>query len=490
MPVGRVLGGSSVLNWMMYVRGNRRDYDNWAKLGNTGWSYQDVLRYFKKAEDYTGTRNTQTAAYHGDGGPLTVDDKRWHPPITEDILRAGRELGLPTIDPNGPEQIGFSIPDMTQRNGKRGSTDRSYLRPAASRPNLHVALNALVTKVIFDNNKRATGVEFEQLGLRRRIYVRREVILSAGAFGSPKILMLSGVGPAKHLRKHRIPVIENLRGVGRNLHDHPSIFGLTWTVNRGSAGDLFRIFNPQTVVEYIHKRQGPLSVPLGVEVNAWIRSEGRDDPMWPELQFLFISLTPAVDFGLLVTDGIGFRRSLFNTYFAPLKGREGFNIGPMLTRPLSRGTVKLSSNNPKHPPIINPNFLSHPRDVEVFVKGIKFAMAVGNTTTLKQRHGAKFYDRVLPGCEKEIFGSDKYWVCYTRTMAQTTYHPTGTCKMAPASDKKGVVDPRLRVRGVSGLRVIDGSIMPYIVSANLNAPIIMIGEKGADLIKQDWGLVI
>ncbi|KAK8384695.1 hypothetical protein O3P69_014339 [Scylla paramamosain] len=454
-PTGRALGGSSTINWMMYVRGNRRDFDKWEAMGNPGWSFDNVLKYFKKSEDYRGVRRPETAFYRGVGGPASVENKRWGTPLMHAILKAGNQLGYDVIDPNGPEQIGFSIPDMTTKNGRRGTSADSYIRPAViRRPNLHVVMNAFVTQILFDDRKRAIGVRFEQYGKVRTVMAQREVVVSAGAVGSPKLLMLSGVGPEEHLRRHKIPVVVNLPGVGENFQDHPSIFGLTWTA----------------IEEYSRHGTGPLSCPLGVEVNAWAMSE-EGDPYWPELQFLFVSGTPAFDYGLFVTDGIGYTRELFNKYYKSLIGLEGFTVGPMLTRPKSRGTV------------------SHPDDVATLVRGIKFALTVGNAPALREELGARFHSQPLPGCEREIPGSDPYWACYVRHMAKTTWHPVGSCKMAPPSDPLGVVDHTLKVRGVSGLRVVDGSIMPVITSGNTNAPCYMIGEKGADLIKEDWGVL-
>ncbi|XP_069950744.1 glucose dehydrogenase [FAD, quinone]-like [Cherax quadricarinatus] len=485
-PVGRTLGGSSVVNWMMYVRGNRRDFDNWEAMGNPGWSYKDVLKYFKKAEDYRGDRSSATASYHGYGGPASVETKRWGTPIMNAILKAGQQLGYQIIDPNGPEQIGFSIPDLTQRDGRRGSTAEAYIRPAAARPNLHVAMNAHVTQVVFNDQKRAVGIRFEQHGKIRTVLARREVVLSAGAVGSPHLLLLSGVGPAHHLKQHNIPVVLDLPGVGENFHDHPSIFGLSWSVNKGSGDSVLRLTRPEALQEYIKYQRGPLSCPFGVEVNAW--SLGEEDPQWPDVQYLFVSGTPALDYGFFITDGIGYRRELFKQHYLPLIGQEGFTIGPMLTRPKSRGTIRLSSSNPKAAPLIDPNYLSHPDDVKTLIKGIRFSLTVGEAPALRVEHGARFHDKVLPGCESEVFGSDEYWACYTRFMAKTTFHPVGSCKMGPASDPYSVVDHTLKVRGVSGLRVVDGSIMPLITSGNTNAPVLMIGEKAADIIKQDWGI--
>ncbi|XP_042889853.1 glucose dehydrogenase [FAD, quinone]-like [Penaeus japonicus] len=490
-PRGRCLGGSSSINWMMYVRGNRRDYDNWEALGNPGWGYESVLRYFKKAENYRGKRNIHTASYHGRDGLLSVDDKRWSSPLLTGFLKAGQELGYDIVDPNGPEQIVCVFlcvfPSRTDARRLRGSTAETYIKPAASRPNLHVAVNAHVTKIIFDENKRAIGIRFQQSGRMRTVRARREVILSAGAIGSPHLLMLSGVGPAEHLQQHGIPVLVDLPGVGHNMQDHPSIFGLAWTTRKGVSTSIPRLADPKTIKDYIFNRQGPLTSPFGVEGNAWSLAE-KGDPYWPDLQYLFISGTPALDSGIAIWDLIGYRREVFNQYFGHILGRDGFSIGPMLTRPKSRGTIKLASRDPLQAPLIDPNFLSHPDDVETFVRGIRFALSVGNASALRDDFEAVFNEKVLPGCEHEVAGSDAYWGCFALHMASTTFHPCGTCKMAPSSDPYGVLDHNLKVRGVSGLRVIDASMMPLIATGNLNAPVAMIGEKGADIIKLDWGV--
>ncbi|XP_069958460.1 glucose dehydrogenase [FAD, quinone] [Cherax quadricarinatus] len=488
-PLGRVVGGSSTINWMMYVRGNRRDYDHWEALGNPGWNYNTVLPYFKKAETYRGTRNFQTAAYHGTAGPLSVDDKRWSSTVLDGFLKAGQELGYDVVDPNGPEQIGFAVADVTQLNGQRSSVAEAYLRPALSQGNLHVIPEAHVTKILFDDQKRAVGVRFDHRGKARTVLAKREVVVSAGTIGSPRLLMLSGIGPAQHLTDHSIPVLVDLPGVGSNLQDHPAVVGLSWTVKPGSASRLLDLINPAHIRNYIQNRQGPLTNPLAVEGYAWgLAEEG--DPYWPEFQYLFFSGTPAADAGLVLTDLLGFRRDFFQQYFGPIKGKDGFNILPLLARQKSRGTVRLRSGDPHESPLIDPNFLSHPDDVAAFIRGIKFILGIGNTTALKSDHEAKFHDKVLPGCEREVYGSDSYWACYTRHTAKTMYHPAGTCKMAPSSDPLGVVDHTLKLRGVRGVRVVDASIMPQIVTGNLNAPTIMIGERAADLIKQDWGILI
>ncbi|KAA0185255.1 hypothetical protein HAZT_HAZT002296 [Hyalella azteca] len=454
-PSGKVIGGSSVINYMMYNRGNKFDFDRWAALGNPGWDYQTVLKYFKKLEDYGGQLTAENRPYHGTGGPLRVENKRWGSAVMTAFLAAGLELGHPTLDINAGSQMGecavassFNTPDVTVKNGKRHTAADAFLRPNLQRPNLRLQSGSHVTKILFDDNLKATGVEYRQDNKTKRAYARKEVVVCAGAIDSPKLLLLSGIGPQQHLQGLGIKTLVDLPGVG------------------------------------------PLSAPLGVEGNAWMRLEEGGDPTVPDMQFLIISQALGFNFDLLLSSAISLKNKEYRGYLKALRGIEGFNIGPMLTVPKSRGSVTLRSSDPFDPPLIDPNFLSHPDDVELFLKGIKFALAIGNTTAMRDGIGAMFVAEPLPGCQTHPWGSDDYWRCFTRHMASTTYHPAGTCKMAPLTDPLGVVTSTLKVRGVNGLRVIDASIMPYITSANTNAPAIMIGERGADFIKEDHGIQI
>lgn len=487
LPRGKVVGGTSVINYMMYLRGNHRDFDNWANMGNPGWDFESVLPYFKKSEDYRGTRHVHTASYHGFGGPLTTDDKLWYSPILHSILAAGKHLGFDIIDANGPEHIGFSVPEMTIRDGWRWTTGEAYLRPISQRENLHVVLNAHVHKVLFDKHKRALGVRFVHNGKFRIAIAKNEVILSAGAVGSPHLLMLSGIGPAKQLHQHGIEVLVDVPGVGENLQDHVSIFGLTWTTNPGYSINLFTWASLKNIKDYIFNRRGPYSAPLFIEAHAWFKSD-TGDPYWPEVQILFASGTLAMDKGITTPALIGYDKKWYFKYFGAILGKEGFTISPMLTRAKSRGTVTLKSKVPTDAPFIDPNYLSHPTDVENLIKGIKFSFQVADTPQIRAT-GAKFHNKIMPGCEQYIPESDPYWECVVRHIAGTTYHIAGTCKMAPPSDPYGVVDHTLKVRGVTSLRVVDASIMPVVTTTNPNAAIIMIGEKAADIIKLEYGVI-
>ncbi|CAL4161448.1 unnamed protein product, partial [Meganyctiphanes norvegica] len=481
---GHVAGGSSTINYMVYVRGNRRDFDNWAAMGNPGWDYNTSLRYFKKMENYNGAYANDE--YHGHDGPVSVEAKRWSTTLLKGFLSAGRELGYNIIDYNGKDQIGFSPFELTVKNGQRWSTAEAYLKPANKRPNLHVALNALVTKIEFDENKRAIGVRYFHKRQHKFALVRCEVIVSAGAINSPQVLMLSGVGPKKHLQQHGISVVVDLPGVGQNLQDHPAVATLSWLSNRpGSGISGFTFASPQTYSEYTHSRTGPLSVPTGFEGIGWL--VGEENPSWPDIQLNFASATAAADNGLYIKKVFGFDDKFFQSYYGSILGLEGFGIIPLLTRAKSRGSITLKSRDILEAPIIDLNYLSHPDDIRMMVKAIKWALKVGETSSLKHEFGARFHDKVLPGCEHFPLGSDAYWVCYAKQTVYTNYHPVGSCKMGPITDPYSVLDHRLKVRGVSGLRVVDASIMPLITSGNTNAPTIMIGERASDLIKEDWG---
>ncbi|KAK3849309.1 hypothetical protein Pcinc_043932 [Petrolisthes cinctipes] len=488
-PRGRAVGGSSVINSMFWVRGNRRDFDNWEAMGNPGWSYKHVEPYFKKLEDFRGKVNEETKSIHGYGGPVTVENKRWRTKVIDGFLRAGQQLGYRVVDPSDPDQIGFSVVDYSSRNAVRWSTADAYVKPASSRPNLHVVPNAHVTKIIFDDNKRAIGVRFQLRRQMKSVYARREVILSAGTIGSPQVLMLSGVGPAAHLRQHGIKVVSDMPGVGANMNDHPYLTGLAWTVKNGSTFNILDTIDPGILAEYIRYREGRLTTTIGIEGYAWPLA-GEGDPNWPEVQIGFTPFTIGNDYGLITSHVLGIKKKLYHDYFRRLGGLEGFSIGPCLCRPKSKGSVTLWSANPFDAPRIQTNYFDHPDDMRAFIRGMRFAKQVASMPALRDDFEARFYDVPLPGCEYYDQDSDAYLECYARTLTGTVYHPAGTCKMGPASDPYSVVDHTLKVRGLKGLRVIDASIMPLVTTGNTNAPTIMIGEKAADMIKEEWGAPI
>ncbi|XP_071522922.1 glucose dehydrogenase [FAD, quinone]-like [Panulirus ornatus] len=489
IPHAKVIGGGSTTGGMMYVRGNRRDFDHWASLGNTGWDYNNTLYYFKKAENFLGGDMGVTEEYHGRGGPLAVTPATNMGNLSEAFLQAGLELGYNIIDPNGPEQLGFSKPYYNIKDGLRSSAAEAYLRPAASWPNLHILHSATVTKILFNKEKRAYGVIFEYKGNVYTVEARNEVIMSLGALASPKLLMLSGVGPRDHLQQHGVKVVADVAGVGQNLQDHLNVYGLAWTLLPQTPTDLASLFDTSGVEKYIKERKGPYSTPLGDYGSAWVKVTQTGDPNYPNIQ---LSLTPASfhsDQGLFMPYIYGMNKMTYLNYYASIYGHKGFTLMVTLLRPKSRGSVTLKSRNPKDQPNIDPRFLSNGEDLLMLAEGIQVAMRIGKTEALKS-HGATFHSRPVPGCEDKTMDEVLYWVCYVEHMASSYWDPAGTCKMGPASDPLAVVDEKLKVRGVSGLRVVDASIMPVIVSGNINAPTIMIAEKAADLIRKDWEVEI
>lgn len=482
-PRGKVLGGSSVLNYMVYVRGNKRDYDLWESLGNPGWGYENVLKYFIKSED---NRNPylQRTKYHGRGGYLTVQESPWRTPLVLAFVQGGMELGYENRDVNGAEQAGFMVAQGTIRRGNRCSTAKAFLRPARLRRNLHVALNSHVTRLLINpNTMKAFGVEFRRNGRRQVVYARKEIILSAGSLNTPQILMLSGIGPAEHLKEIGIPVLKNLR-VGDNLQDHVGMGGLTFRIDKPVAIIQDRFEALPMTMEYVLRAKGPMTTLGGLEgvgfVNTYLGNRS-----WPDIQFHMAPASINSDNGARVRKVLGITDELYNKVYKPIANKDTWTLIPLLLRPRSRGWVRLKSKNPFHYPLVDANYFDDPFDIKTLVEGAKIAVKLSETKAF-ERFGTRVHDIPFPNCKHLKFASDAYWECHIRTISMTIYHPVGTAKMGPSWDDTAVVDPRLRVYGVEGLRVVDASIMPTIPSGNTNAPTIMVGEKGADLIKEDW----
>uniref|UniRef100_T1ILS9 Glucose-methanol-choline oxidoreductase N-terminal domain-containing protein n=1 Tax=Strigamia maritima TaxID=126957 RepID=T1ILS9_STRMM len=485
-PRGKVLGGSSTINYMLYVRGNKNDYDAWARLGNTGWAYKDVLPYFLKSEDFSSSlTRSGNEPYHRKGGYLSVNEAPWHTPLARAFVKSGETIGYQETDINGARQTGFTIAPGTLRKGARCSTAKAFIRPANSRKNLYVSLKSHATKILFDKNKRAVGVVYHKDGEERIARARREVILSAGATNSPQLLMLSGVGPRQHLEELQIPIIADLPGVGGNMQDHIGA-GIVFTVEKPVSVVQSRYENSYYVGQWALFGKGPLTVLGGIEGLAFINTRYANKSMdWPDIQYHFVSGSPAADSGRQIRRMMGFSDKFWNGYFEPISGKDSFMFSTTLLRPRSNGTVRLQSKNPFDPPLLDPKYLTDQQDVNVMVDGIKIAIALGLSEPF-QKYGVKLHDTLFPTCLHEKPYSDGYWGCVARTYTATIYHPVGTCKMGRSWDPLAVVDPHLRVYGVKNLRVIDASIMPLIVSGNTNAPSIMIGERGSDLVKEYW----
>ncbi|XP_043597207.1 glucose dehydrogenase [FAD, quinone]-like [Bombus pyrosoma] len=484
-PRGKVIGGTSMLNYMLYIRGNKKDYDMWEQLGNTGWSYDDVLQYFKKSEDNQNPVYAQTP-YHSTGGYLTVQEAPWHTPLTTAFIQAGLEMGYENRDINGERHTGFMFAQGTIRHGSRCSTAKAFLRPIRTRKNLHVAMEAHVTKILIDpSSKEAYGVEFVRDGKTLRVTAKKEVIVSAGSINSPQLLMLSGIGPKEQLLKHGIPVIQDLR-VGHNLQDHVGVGGLSFLVNEEITLVESRIYNIQDMLGYTIFGDGPLTLLGGVEGIAFINSKfmnSSDD--FPDIELLFLAGAACSDGGRNFWKIHGLTNNFYDAVFSEINNKHLWTLLPMLLRPKSKGFIALRSSNPFDYPLIYPNYFEQPEDMATLVEAAKFAFEMSKTSAFR-RYGSEMNPKPFPACKNISMYTDPYWECMIREYSMTIYHPTSTCKMGPNSDPEAVVDPRLRVYGVDRLRVIDASIMPNIVSGNTNAPVIMISEKGSDMIKEEW----
>ncbi len=454
-PRGKVLGGSSSINGLLYIRGQHADYDNWRQLGCEGWGWDDVRPYFLRAEH----QERGAGEHHATGGPLNVSDVTTGHEVSDAVVEACVEAGIPrNADVNGAEQEGVSYYQLTVKNGQRCSAAVAYLHPVMGRANLKVETRALTTKVIFEG-KRAVGVEYLQNGERKIAHAKREVILAGGAINSPQLLQLSGVGPGAQLAEHGIPVVADLPGVGENLQDH-YVMAVTYrlkphvvSVNELTKGPRF----VGEILKYAFQRKGLLTL-SAAHIAAFCKS--RPDLSGPDIQFHILpasqNLEKAMAEGKMELDN------------AP-----GLTIAPCQVRPESRGTIHIRSADPTVYPAIAPNYLSDPLDQEVAVAGLKWGRKIAAQPAL-----APYIEHeMLPGPD---FTTDEALLGFARMAGSTIYHPVGTCQMGRGP--QAVVDAQLRVHGVEGLRVVDASVMPRLVSGNTNAPTIMIAEKACDMI--------
>ena len=449
-PRGRVIGGSGSINGMLYVRGNPGDYDAWADMGCTGWSYADVLPYFKKTERY----ENGDPHFRGKEGPLPVVDYKAHLNLTHRFVRAAQQAGLPfTKDYNGAQQEGVGYSQMTRLGRFRGSTAFALLRPARSRPNLQVKTNAVVTRLVFEG-KRCVGVTWRKSGQETTVRARREVILCGGAINSPHLLMVSGVGPASELQALDIPVVHDSPGVGKNLIDH-YYGGISARVrDEISINELARGWRlVREVLRFTLMGEGALT--YGVTASS-VFTRSRPELARPDLQLLF---TPA---------------SYNRERFGELEAAPGITAVVCLAQPESRGSLTLHSADPDVPPRIEPNYLTAPNDVRALIAGVHLVRRIFAAPAMAQCMVGETY----PGPQAS---SDDAIVDALRLTGTTGYHAVGTCRMG--SDANAVVDPQLRVTGVERLRVVDASVMPMVTTGNTNAPTVMIAEKAADLIR-------
>jgi len=438
------MGGSSVLNYMIATRGGADDYDRWAKMGNEGWAYKNVLEYFKKLETIDIPELQSDTIYHGAKGPVHISYSSFHTLLAETFLEAGKELGYPLLDYNGKNMIGFSYLQNTFINDTRMSSNRAYLHPAINRRNLHVTRESTVRKVLINRRtNRAIGVEFVKHRRIIHVFANKEVILCAGTIGSPQLLMLSGIGPVKHLSELGINVVRDLP-VGENLMDHVTFGGLTWTVNEPVSLRLTDVASSilPYIKDFLTERSGPLTVPSGCEALAFIDTKHpKKLNGLPDIELLFISAGFKGDIIVPTVLSLNKRmRQIWNKY----NNNYGWTILPILLKPKSRGRIRLLANDINIKPEIVPNYFDDPEDVKTMIAGIKAAMRVGQTKAMKM-FGSQLSNDTLPGCENYEYDSYAYWECAIRTATITSYHYSGTCKMAPRGDPTAVVDPKLKV---------------------------------------------
>jgi choline dehydrogenase len=451
-PRGKVLGGSSSINGLLYIRGQKEDYDHWRQLGNAGWAFEDVLPYFRRSED----QERGADALHGVGGPLAVSDVCEPHPLCEAFLEAAEKTGIPRNDDfNGPRQEGAGYFQLTAKNGRRWSTAAGYLKQARRRPNLALVTDALATRVLF-SGRRAIGVQYRKNGATHTAYANGEVLLAGGAFNSPQLLQLSGIGPAKILREFGIEPIADMPGVGADLQDHLQVrmqFHCTEPITANDVVNDWR-YRYAAGVRYFLTRKGLLAIGAGY-AGAFFRT--RPELATPDVQIHFL---------IFSTETAG----------AAVHPFSGFMASICQLRPESRGLVRIKSADPAVPPAIQPRYLSAQLDRDTVVDGLKVLRRVMDQPVMCKLIAKEH----APG-EKCV--SDADLLAYARNTGTTVYHPTSTCRMGP--DANAVVDERLRVRGFERLRVVDASIMPTVVSGNTNAAAVMIGEKGSDMILHD-----
>ncbi len=451
-PRGKVLGGSSSINGLLYVRGQHEDYDRWRQRGNAGWGYDDVLPYFRKAE------NQQRGAdkYHGAGGPLPVSDWRHADPLSEAFVVAAAQTGIPTNpDFNGASQEGAGFFQTTTQRGRRASTAYSYLRPAKNRSNLHIETSALAQRILFEG-RRARAIEYRQGGAVRTARARKEILVSSGAYNSPQLLQLSGVGPAELLKQHGIDMVLDAPGVGNDLQDHLQVRLVTRCSQPVTLNDILNhpVRRVMAGARYAAFRKGPLTIAAGTS-GAFFKTNPR--LATPDIQIHFLPFS---------TDRMGEKLHSFSAFSASV----------CQLRPESRGSLRIKSADPAVPPEIRINYLATETDRTAFIEGFKILRKILAAPALKPYA----VDEILPGPKVT---SDEDILAFCRQTGSTVYHPTSTCRMG--NDPLAVVDQRLRVRGIEGLRVVDASVMPDLMSGNTNAPTIMIAEKASDMILED-----
>jgi len=445
LPRGKIMGGSSILNYMIATRGHPKDYDRWAEMGNEGWAFKDILKYFKRMEtiDIPELRSDDT--YHSTEGPVHISRTRYHTPLAKGFLKAGKELGYSIQkDYNGKEMMGFSFIQITSINGTRLSSNKAYLLPKRNHKNLHLSINSLVKKILIDHDTNRTyGVKFRKYGRDISVFARKEVILCAGAIGSPQLLMLSGIGPRRHLTKLGIKVTRDAP-VGENLMDHIAYGGLSWIVDAPVSLELNDIMNPSHpyIKDYLQTQSGPITIPGGCEAIAFVDIKNPEIKSGlPDIELMFFGATLLTDPLLSMIGNIKLEMS---QRWQKYRNNFGWSVLPMLLKPKSRGRIRLLANDIDVKPEIITNYLDHPDDMDALIAGIRLTLNISQTKAM-QAFNPRLVENVLVECSNHEYNSRAYWECALRTISFTIYHYSGTCKMGPRKDPTAVVDPELKV---------------------------------------------
>lgn len=491
MHLGCMLGGSSSLNAMIYLRGTKQDFDGWKNNGCDEWGYEDVLPYFKKSEDFVDLSRFNPDI-HSQGGPLTISPLETSDPLYKVIAEAEKSINLTMINDFNIKEpyVGYGNFDSTTRDGRRCSTLKAFLLPVSNRTNLYVAKNTMVTRIIFENNT-AKGVEFLTPAKEHKsVMCTKEVILSAGPIKSPQILMASGIGPAKHLQDLGVPVIKDLP-VGMNLHDHMSFPGLVFTDRKWRPKE--QIFNE--TMELLNKEMSYFNMSI---TNMGLSKLMTFYKTKPNLEYSDVQIIKfRIPFNLsnstpnnknVMTNLFGYSSEIAKLYENLNTLSDLIVMVPIILQPLSRGQVMLKSSNPEDKPKINADYLNQEDDVEALLCGTDFIVKLSQTKGIKDA-GLVLENLKLAPCDIHEWGSREYWLCSFEYLAAPFFHCVGSCKMGSEDDNSSVVDPKLKVKGIGGLRVMDSSIMPKIVSVNTNAASVMIGEKGSDIVKKCYNKI-
>ncbi|XP_021205528.2 glucose dehydrogenase [FAD, quinone]-like isoform X2 [Bombyx mandarina] len=495
-PRGKAVGGSSVINYMIYTRGRPQDWDRIAAAGNYGWSYREVLEYYKKSE------NARLNGYEKDptrnrNGENPVEFVPIRTKLIKAFLEAGRIFGHPTIDYNSPHQLGFGYVQAITTKGHRQSAAKVFLHRQKKRQNLHILPDTYVTKILIDaRTKTAYGVEYVRNRLKHTVLARKEVILSAGPIASPQLLMLSGVGPKKHLNSMGIPVLKDLP-VGKMLYDHICFPGLIFELNTTDVSlHESKMLRVRPILQWLKNGDSTLSSPGGVEGIGYIKTPISNDPdPIPDIELISIGGSILSDGGpggsRAIRRGMRIRDAVIDEAFGSIDrvARDTWSAFILLLHPVSFGGIELKNKNPFSHPRMYGNYLTHSKDVVTIIAGIRYVQAMAATFPF-QKFGAKVHKASYPTCRHIPFDSDEYWECAIRTLTATLHHQIATCRMGPNNDPLAVVDPELRVYGIEKLRVVDSGVIPRTISAHTHAPTMMIAEKAADMIKATWASML